>query len=314
MGEVLARQILKDLQMKNVKKYFLTGAMALSLLILPAACNNRKAEVNVIESYTTAQQIKTLQQLEDIVKNNEKVVACISAKWCLPCQGYEPIFEETAKDYGKDVVFCKFTTSDGWEKGEFKKIRDKYNFYGVPKTMLFKNGKEVHRLYSADKERLKGLVDHYLLGKEKPKEMFEGLAEGLVEFCDDVADTSFHIAVAVATDIDNDGKEDLQGYEQLLEKMKMEFEKGKPIEHYKRIMKERIMNTPWKEEQRYVTDEKGKIVLETSKRKCIDVYDACWSMFSETDKETYRRILGQVENLIEAKELKEKSLHGKAEK
>lgn len=298
--------------MKSAKQIFLASAIALSLLFSPLACDNKKEGMKVIESYTTVQSIKTLQQLESIVKTNEKVVTCISAAWCIPCQNYEPVFEETATGYNrKGVVFCKFFTSDGWEKGEFKKIRNEFNFYGVPKTILFKNGKEVHRLYSTNKEGLKVLIDHYLLDKEKPKEMFEGLAESLVEFCDGVSETSFHIAVAVATDIDKDGKEDLQGYKQLFEKMGIAFKEGKPIEHYKQIMKERIMSTPWKEEQVYVENEDGKLILEKRNRKCKDVYDACWSMFSENDEKTYRMILNKVENLIEVKELKDKNLYNK---
>ncbi|MBM3200183.1 thioredoxin family protein [Candidatus Woesearchaeota archaeon] len=291
----------------KLKQTFIAGISALSLLISPLACNNKRQGADIVEHCSATKRVESLQQLENVVSTNERVIAYVGATWCIPCQGYKPVFEETAKDYGKDVVFCEFFTSDGWEKGEFEKIRDKYNFYGVPKTIVFKNGEEVHRQYSATKKELKGLIDHYFFGKEKPEEIFDGLAESLVKFCDGVSDTSFHIAVAVATDIDNDGKEDMQGYEQLFEKMGMKFEKGKPIEHYKQIMKERIINTPWKEEQVYVQNEDGKLVLEKRNRKCKDVYDACWSMFSENDEKTYRRVLNKVENIIEVKELKEKN-------
>lgn len=294
----------------RLKQTFIAGLAALSLLVSPIACYNKQQETGVVKAQNTAKKVESLQQLESIISNNDRVIVYVGAKWCGPCQVYKPIFEEKAKDY-KDVVFCEFFTSDGWGNGEFEKIRDKYNFSAVPKTILFKNGKEVHRQYFADKKELEGLIGHYFFGEEKPKEMFEGLAESLVEFCDGVADTSFHIAVAVAADIDNDGKEDLQGYEQIFEKLGIKFEKGKPIEHYKQIIKERIINTPWKEEQVYVRNEDGKLVQEKINRKCRDIYDACWPMFSENDKDIYRRILRQVENLIEVKELKEKNLYNK---
>lgn len=117
------------------------------------------------EAREIVKEVKTYQQLEDIINNNEYVAVDVSSTRAVPCRKYDPIFEEVAKDY-KEVTFCKLTI-EKISHEEMKKIGSKYNLRAVPLTILFKNGKESYReLKALSKERLKSIIETNLLNKD----------------------------------------------------------------------------------------------------------------------------------------------------
>ncbi len=119
------------------------------------------------ESSKIVMNIQTLQQMEDLVKNNEKVAVDISATWCGPCREYDPVFEEVMEEYKDKTLFCKILL-DKINNKEEKKIIEKYNVRYIPKTIFFKKGKEAYSQFgSMDKKTLIGLVETYLLEKNK---------------------------------------------------------------------------------------------------------------------------------------------------
>lgn len=117
----------------------------------------------------TVKHPETLQQLEGIINSNKYVAVDLGATWCGPCRKYNPTFEAVAKDYEGKVVFCKVVL-DKIKEEEGNKISKKYQASYIPKTMLFKDGKEVHsRVGGMDKGTLSGLVDTWLLGEKVKK-------------------------------------------------------------------------------------------------------------------------------------------------
>jgi thioredoxin len=114
----------------------------------------------------TVTNITTLQQLEDIIAKNEKVAVDIGATWCGPCKYYAPTFEEVAKEYQGKVVFCKVVL-DKIDNKENREISNKYLIRYIPKTIFFKDGKEVHNLVGGmEKKDLKEIIETYLLEKK----------------------------------------------------------------------------------------------------------------------------------------------------
>jgi len=114
----------------------------------------------------TVTNITTLQQLEDIIAKNENVAVDIGATWCGPCRNYAPTYEEVAEGYKGRVVFCKVVL-DKIDKKEHNNISNKYLVRYIPKTMLFKDGKEVYnRVGGIEKQELESLIDTYLLEKK----------------------------------------------------------------------------------------------------------------------------------------------------
>lgn len=159
--------------MKKLNYLIVAAGLTGLLLITPyTICNVQKTATyqqnkDEIKAQETVINIETVQRLEDIIKNNENVAVDIGATWCGPCRGYSPIFEETAKEYKDKVVFCKVVLDKIGSKDE-KKISQDYNVRYIPKTILFKNGKEVYSQFGGiEKENLKDLIEFNLLGKSK---------------------------------------------------------------------------------------------------------------------------------------------------
>jgi len=152
-------------------KYLIAAAGITGLLLTTPVMTYNINESKTYQQITTQQletvtNITTLQQLEDIIAKNEKVAVDLGATWCGPCRYYAPIFEEVAKEYEGRVVFCKVVL-DKIDNKEERKISDKYLVRYIPKTIFFKDGKEVHnRVGGMEKQDLTELIDTYLLEKK----------------------------------------------------------------------------------------------------------------------------------------------------
>lgn len=145
----------------------ITGLLLTTPIIYSNHTQSRYENQLYAEVQETVIDIKTAQQLEDIISKNEKVAVDIGATWCGPCQKYAPTFHEVAEEYKEKAVFCKVVI-DKIDKKEENTICNKYQVRYIPKTILIKNGKEVHnRVGGMDKNTLTELVDTYLLEKKQ---------------------------------------------------------------------------------------------------------------------------------------------------
>lgn len=91
---------------------------------------------------------------EIVTKSDIPVVVDFWAEWCMPCQMFGPIFEETEKDYEGKVKFVKVSTE------EAQAVAAKFNIMSIPSTVFFKDGKEVNRSVGLmPKEVLKDNLD-----------------------------------------------------------------------------------------------------------------------------------------------------------
>lgn len=61
------------------------------------------------------------------------------ADWCGPCRMMAPVFEKMAQKYPQ-IKFCKVSTTEHMAKA------GEYGVSGIPCIIIFKDGKEVHRL------------------------------------------------------------------------------------------------------------------------------------------------------------------------
>ncbi|MDO5846344.1 MAG: thioredoxin [Methanocorpusculum sp.] len=77
------------------------------------------------------------------------VVVDFWAEWCVPCQFFAPVFEETAKEY-PEIQFCKCNTDENeW-------IAQELRISAIPTLMFIKNGTVVRmRAGSLTQEKLR---------------------------------------------------------------------------------------------------------------------------------------------------------------
>lgn len=94
--------------------------------------------VSVLISYNVCavEEIKNENQWNDIIGNNQYVVADFFALWCGPCKRLAPILEAVEKELTQ-VKFVKVNTDT------MHGLANKYNIQSLPTVILLKDGKKV---------------------------------------------------------------------------------------------------------------------------------------------------------------------------
>lgn len=85
------------------------------------------------------QSAASKNELDTIVKENDKVVVDMWAPWCPPCRAFSPMFEASAQNNKDGVVYVKVNIQDASDVATALDVRS------IPTILYFKNGKEVGR-------------------------------------------------------------------------------------------------------------------------------------------------------------------------
>lgn len=88
--------------------------------------------------------IETEQQLNDLIQN-DNVVAVFSAGWCPDCRVIEPVLPEIEETYS-DFTFVEV------DRDQFIDVCQKYDVFGIPSFLAFKNGEEAGRFVSKNRK------------------------------------------------------------------------------------------------------------------------------------------------------------------
>lgn len=75
----------------------------------------------------------TDKELDNVVKENKKVLVDCYATWCGPCKMLAPVIDEVAEEC-EDVVFVKMDVDNNDE------VSSKYNVVSIPTLLVFENG------------------------------------------------------------------------------------------------------------------------------------------------------------------------------
>lgn len=94
---------------------------------------------------------------EVLVNSDIPVIIDFWAPWCGPCKMMGPVFEKTATKYPLKTLFVKVNTENEQSLGA------RFGIRSIPTLMIFKDGKEVHRVSGAlDETNLDRLVTQFL--------------------------------------------------------------------------------------------------------------------------------------------------------
>ena len=93
---------------------------------------------------------------EVLVNSDIPVIVDFWAPWCGPCKMMGPIFEKTATKFPLKTLFVKVNTENEQNLG------GRFGIRSIPTLMIFKGGKEVHRISGAlDETSLTQLVSQF---------------------------------------------------------------------------------------------------------------------------------------------------------
>ncbi len=73
----------------------------------------------------------TQANFDEIIENNDIVVADFWADWCEPCRTFDPIYEQVASEH-PEIVFGKINTE------KEKQLSNDFNVRSIPMLMIFR--------------------------------------------------------------------------------------------------------------------------------------------------------------------------------
>ncbi|KAJ3311075.1 hypothetical protein HDV04_004389 [Boothiomyces sp. JEL0838] len=110
-------------------------------------------------------EIKSQEQLDQILVSNPLVILEISAEWCGPCKVIAPIYESLSLTY-KNIVFLKAMELP---------LTTGVTVYGYPTFIFFQNGKAVEKITGAKIDLVEEIVEKYSKGFQKEETYLSSL-------------------------------------------------------------------------------------------------------------------------------------------
>jgi thioredoxin 1 len=83
---------------------------------------------------------------EEVIKSPIPVLVDFWASWCIPSQMMIPVLNKMYKEYDGKVKIRKLNVDQN------PRMRDKYQIFGCPTFILFKNGVELDRRVGAQSD------------------------------------------------------------------------------------------------------------------------------------------------------------------
>ncbi len=94
---------------------------------------------------------------EVVVNSDIPVIIDFWAPWCGPCKSFGPVFEKSATNFALKALYVKVNTEEEQNLGA------RFGIRSIPTLMIFKEGKEVHRVSGAlDETSLNRLISQFL--------------------------------------------------------------------------------------------------------------------------------------------------------
>ena len=94
-------------------------------------------------------------EFDAAISSSKPTLVDFWAEWCIPCHMMTPVLAEVAADLTDRMDVAKFEIDSG-DIDPAKSYWERYEIRGIPCLILFKEGKELHRIIGAgrDKEQL----------------------------------------------------------------------------------------------------------------------------------------------------------------
>lgn len=106
---------------------------------------------NQAEAVAVVKEISSEAEFHQIKEGDSLIFVYFYANWCGPCKRIAPQYQDLAETY-PNYAFLKINVDD------FHELSNIYNIRSMPTFIAVRNGQEVDRLTSSDKDGLTGFI------------------------------------------------------------------------------------------------------------------------------------------------------------
>ncbi|MGM9951380.1 MAG: thioredoxin family protein [Lysinibacillus sp.] len=88
-------------------------------------------------------EITTVEQFNEIISGDQKVIVKFFAGWCPDCTRMDMFIDPIVEEYSQYTWYSA-------NRDNFPELAEKYQVLGIPSLLIFQNGEKLAHLHSAN--------------------------------------------------------------------------------------------------------------------------------------------------------------------
>lgn len=98
------------------------------------------------------QEITTVEQFNEIIAGDQKVLVKFFAGWCPDCTRMDMFIDPIIEEYNEYVWYSA-------NRDNLPELAEKYEVMGIPSLLIFQNGEKLAHLHSANAKSPEQVID-----------------------------------------------------------------------------------------------------------------------------------------------------------
>lgn len=114
----------------------------------------RERDELLAKSHAASESLRSLSDadFDAAIASSKPVLVDFWAEWCIPCHMMTPVLVEVAEEMSDRIDVAKFEI-DSEEIDPAKSYWERFEIRGIPCLILFQEGKELHRIVGAGRDK-----------------------------------------------------------------------------------------------------------------------------------------------------------------
>ena len=97
-------------------------------------------------------EITTVEQFNEIISGEQKVLVKFFAGWCPDCTRMDMFIDPIIEEYNEYIWYSA-------NRDNFPELAEKYQVMGIPSLLIFQNGEKLAHLHSANAKSPQQVTD-----------------------------------------------------------------------------------------------------------------------------------------------------------